>query len=253
MFALAPEHDPVSLAEHYRQRKRIQIREFLTADAARQAHRMLAEQTPWGLCFNQGERVAALREKDVAGLSRDQQAEIGRMIASGARDGYQFVYRYFPLFTDYFDSAQPGMPLFGLFEFINSAPMLDFVRRLTGHQDIVWADAQATRFIGGDFLMRHTDEVSATRRRAAYVLNFTPDWRPDWGGYLQFFDDKFDVEEGYRPLFNAINIFSVPQDHSVGAVSNFAPMPRLSVTGWFRADRPPHPIGDRTAFVAAGG
>ena len=250
MFALAPHHDLESLAERYQLRRRIQIRDFLTEDAALEIHQLLANETPWGLCFNQGERVAALRAADLAGLSGDEKAQIGQMVASGARDGYQFIYQHFPLFSDYFDPAQPAMPLFRAFEFINSAPFLDFVRGLTGHDDLVWADAQATCYRAGDFLMRHTDEVPKTRRRAAYVLNFTPDWRPDWGGYLQFFDDKFDIEQGFRPLFNAMNIFSVPQDHSVGAVSNFAPIPRLSLTGWFRADQPPRPIGDRAAFGA---
>jgi SM-20-related protein len=245
MFAIAPGHDLRSLATRYAARGRVQLRDFLEDDSSLRIEAVLKEQTPWGLCFNQGERVAGLRAADVAGLSGEKWRQITSTVAVGARDGFQFFYRYFPLFTDYFDAASPPVPLFGLFEFINSAPFLELVRHVTGHRDIVWADAHATCFEAGHFLMRHNDEMPGAHRRAAYVLNFTRDWRPDWGGYLQFFDSEGDVERAFKPLFNAINLFEVPRDHSVEAVSPFAGAARLSVTGWFRADQPPGPIGKR--------
>lgn len=243
MFALATDIDLDAPAARYRELGRAQLRDFLTVDSADAAEKLLKEQTPWGLCFNQGERVAGLREQDVAGLSREKWQQITSVVAAGARDGFQFFYRYFPLFTDYFDASRPRLPLFGLFEFINSAPFVDAVRKVTGHRDIVWADAHATCFEPGHFLMRHNDEMPNAHRRAAYVLNLTREWRPDWGGYLQFFDENGDVEAAFKPRFNVLNLFSVPQDHSVEAVSPFAGATRLSVTGWFRADQPPGPIG----------
>lgn len=245
MLAIAPDHDPASLAAAYRERGRLQIRSFLADESARDIEGLLKDETPWGLCFNQGDNVAGLRAADVAGLTREKRGQITQAVAAGAREGFQFFYRYYPLFTDYFDASRPHVPLFRVFEFINSAPFIGFMRDVTGHQDIQWADAHATCFEPGQFLMRHNDEMPGTHRRAAYVLNFTRDWSPDWGGYLQFFDEAGDVERAFRPLFNAINLFEVPRDHSVEAVSPFARERRLSVTGWLRADRPPGPIGGR--------
>ena len=72
------------------------------------------------------------------------------------------------------------------YEFINSPRFLEFVRRLTGLDDIRWADGHATLYRAGHFLKFHTDEKPADKRRAAYVLNFTKDWGRDWGGLLQF-------------------------------------------------------------------
>ena len=66
-------------------------------------------------------------------------------------------------------------------------------------------------------------------------MNFTAgDWRPEWGGYLQFFDDEGDVVQAFRPRFNSLNLFAVPQPHAVSFVPPFAPLGRYAITGWFR-------------------
>jgi Rps23 Pro-64 3,4-dihydroxylase Tpa1-like proline 4-hydroxylase len=67
------------------------------------------------------------------------------------------------------------------------------------------------------------------------VYGLTHDWQAEWGGLLLFHDAGGDIERGYTPRFNSLNIFSVPQLHSVSYVSRVAPEPRLSVTGWLRA------------------
>jgi Rps23 Pro-64 3,4-dihydroxylase Tpa1-like proline 4-hydroxylase len=75
-------------------------------------------------------------------------------------------------------------------------------------------------------------------RRAAYVLNLTPEWRPDWGGLLQFYDAMGNVSRAFTPGFNVLNIFRVPQPHSVSWVTPLAAAPRYAVTGWLRAAAP---------------
>jgi Rps23 Pro-64 3,4-dihydroxylase Tpa1-like proline 4-hydroxylase len=62
----------------------------------------------------------------------------------------------------------------------------------------------------------------------------TPEWRPDWGGILQFIDARGNIAEGYTPCFNALNIFRVPAVHSVSQVALYGGF-RYSVTGWFHA------------------
>ena len=66
-------------------------------------------------------------------------------------------------------------------------------------------------------------------------MNFcAEEWRPDWGGYLNFYDDEGDVVAGYKPRFNALNLFAVPKKHNVTYVPPFAPVGRFAITGWFR-------------------
>ncbi len=139
-------------------------------------------------------------------------------------------------------AATRGLLLHQLFEFINAPPMLDFIRTVTGMKQIVRADAQATLFAPGDFLTLHNDFDAAKGRLVAYVMGFTKNWRSDYGGMLQFIDDKHNVEQGFLPHFNSLMLFSVPQMHAVTYVPGFAPIGRYSITGWFQ---------DATAVPAA--
>jgi len=72
-------------------------------------------------------------------------------------------------------------------------------------------------------------------RRAAYVLGMTPIWRTEWGGVLLFHDEQQLTIKGLVPRFNCLNLFQVPQLHSVSEVTRSAAYRRYSVTGWLRA------------------
>ena len=239
---LNPALDAQHLASAYRAKHRLQIRDLLTEASAEAVLRAI-EGAPWGLAFNDGSEVVQLDGNALANLSREQAAQMMAGIHERARSEYQFLYAYYPLLTAYFTPGIERMPIFDTFEFINSAPFLQFIRRVTGLDAIRWADGQATMFRAGHFLKCHTDESSSERRLAAYVINMTKVWGRDWGGFLQFFDDHNDIEQAFRPAFNAINIFTIPANHSVSMVASYAPGNRLSITGWFRGDDPPGPIG----------
>ena len=240
-----PALDIPRLASAYARKGRLQVRDAFTQATAEKMLGILERDTPWGIAFNDGARVVQLDAEQLARLGPQDRQRIALGVAEGARAGYQFIYSYYPILEAYFDSRVPHSPLLDLFEWLNGDAFLDFARRLTGLSDIVWADAQATRFSSGQFLKYHTDETPSQRRLAAYVINLTKDWGRDWGGFLQFFDNKYDVEEGLRPIFNAINIFTVPADHSVSVVAPYVQRGRLAITGWLRGDAPPLPIGDK--------
>ena len=239
MIRLNPAHDVEALGTRFGERRRIQIRDFFLEEDAERVHEVLLNETPWWVAYNDGERVAQIRPEEAARLSPEQVAEITAGIHHRARIQYQFLYQYYPLFSKYFTPGTPWLPIYEIYEWLNSEPGLDFFRRLTGRSDIRWADGHATLYRAGHFLKYHTDEQPDQQRIAAYVLNFTKGWGRDWGGFLQFFNDQYDVEEGLRPVFNALNIFLVPMDHSVSMVASYAPGMRFSVTGWLRGDDPP--------------
>lgn len=243
MLKLNPALDAQKLAPIYATKRRMQIRDLLAEESAELVYTMLAEQTPWWTAFNEGEKVHQLPPDQVRTLSPQQVAQIREGIQERARSQYQFLYEYYPLYSKYFDPAAARLPIHSAYEFINSEPVLAFLRTLTGRPEIRWADCHATLYRAGHFLKYHTDEKPEDRRVAAYVMNFTKGWGRDWGGFLQFWNDRYDVEEAYRPVFNALNIFTVPMDHSVNQVASYAPGLRFSLTGWLRADEPPGPIG----------
>ena len=63
----------------------------------------------------------------------------------------------------------------------------------------------------------------------------TPELDESWGGHLAFYDESGDVLEAYKPAFNALNLFTVPQQHSVQLITPFAGAPRTSYLGWLLA------------------
>jgi SM-20-related protein len=239
MIRLNPAHDAEALANRLVERRRLQIREFFITEDAERVYDALRNQTPWWVALNDGPRVAQIRPEEAAAMSREQVAEIMAGVQRRAQTQYQFLYEYYPLFSRYFTPGTPWLPIYEIYEWINSEAGLEFFRTLLNKPDIRWADGHATLYRAGHFLKYHTDEKPEDKRVAAYVLNFTKGWGRDWGGFLQFFNEDYDVEEALRPLFNALNIFLVPMDHSVSMVSTYAPGLRLSVTGWLRADEPP--------------
>ncbi|HET9145100.1 MAG TPA: 2OG-Fe(II) oxygenase family protein [Sphingomicrobium sp.] len=239
---LNPSLDLTKLASDYGQTRRMQIRNFLTD---RSAHAVLEDlhELPWGLAYNDGPTVHQVSPDRVAAMTDREGSQIMAGIQARARTQYQFLYAFFPTLAAYISPTSPRFRIFEFFEFINSEPVLQFIRRLTGLDEIRWADAQATWYRPGHFLKGHTDEDPSTGRVAAYIMNFSKDWERDWGGFLQFFDSNDNIEQAFKPSFNTLNIFTIPQLHSVSMVSTYVQAERLAVTGWFRNDDPPAPIG----------
>lgn len=237
LFEVNPGLDRGALAERFAREGRIQIRDVLTEQTAREVQKILALHTPWGVAWQAGDDGPnALKADAMARMTPQQNAETGRQLM-GAMQGqdYAFVYGQYPILTAYQEKWDEGSPHDLLIEHINAEPFLELVRDVTGIRSLCKADAQATLYRPGHFLAIHSDSHVAEGWRVAYVLNFTQgEWRPEWGGYLEFYDDEGDVIAGYRPRFNALNMFAVPQKHSVTYVPPFAPVARYAITGWFR-------------------
>lgn len=237
LFELSPALDPDDLARQFARDGRIQIRDFLTDTAARNILRMLQSETPWGLAWRAGmEGPHGLRRQQTAAFSPADWQKLSTAIATAMRGGdYAFVYSQYQILTAALQgwNEHPGLEL--LIEHINDEPLLELVRAVTAMPELRKADAQATLFGPNQFLAMHDDSHVADGWQVAYVMNFcAEDWRPDWGGYLNFYDEDGDVVAGFKPRFNALNMFRVPQRHNVTYVPPFAPVSRFAITGWFR-------------------
>jgi SM-20-related protein len=179
---------------------RVHIRGVLTTESAAQVHRCLKQETDFALTKDGPDR-----------------ALYDAHLLSNAGEAYPDAAHYL--------SAVSG--------FLNSQAFLDMARQITGNRAIAFADAEATRYRPGHFRSRQ-DDANAPGSVAAYALNLTSRWRPDWGGALLFCDRPGHFSGGYLPAFNALNIFAVPQEHMVGLVSPFAGADYYAITGRFR-------------------
>ncbi len=231
---LNPALDRAALAERYRQKNRIQIREALSEGAANDLFDILTRNTEWSLVWREADgHVETKRLPEMAAMPPQQRTQIINAIYARAREQFAFIYQANLMAENYASGRNPGHPLHRVFESLNGPDFIDLIRAVTGIETIVKADAQATLYGPGHFLNTHDDKIAGHKRRVAYVLNMTQNWNPDWGGLLQFYDDDGGVEDAFVPRFNTLSLFTVPQSHAVSYLPPFAPARRLAITGWF--------------------
>lgn len=233
---LAERNDVEDLSAYFAEHRRIQIPGLLTDQTADTIYQALSTQPQWNIVWNDHGKHVDMDYDGVMQLPKAQLTELREKVLSQAAHQFQYLYANIPLYDIYRDKLLPGHFFNSIFEFINSKPVLDMFRAVTGFEQIRFADAQITRYSAGHFLTEHSDEVIGKGRLAAYVLNLTPIWRPDWGGALMFPNTEGGFSECLFPTFNALNIFAVPQKHLVSMVSSFATEHRYSITGWLRTN-----------------
>jgi Rps23 Pro-64 3,4-dihydroxylase Tpa1-like proline 4-hydroxylase len=237
LLDINPALDRRALSRRFAADKRVQIRDVLTEETAANIHRILSRNTPWGLAWQAGKdgphnvpepKLRQFGPQDAAQMQH-------KLVAAMSGRDYGFAYGQYPMVLAYLEQWNAGGPHDALLELINDAPFLNLVREVTGLAELAKADAQATLYGPGQFLAAHDDSHVAEGWRVAYVLNMCAgDWRPEWGGYLLFYDEEGDVVTGFKPRFNTLNLFLVPQRHAVTFVPPFAPIGRYAITGWFR-------------------
>ena len=238
-FTLNPALDVDDLARTFERDGAIQICDFLLPGLAEALSRELSESGEWRRVINGGERVFEIPVANYAALPPDEIRTLDATIMASAAHGFQFRYETVRVPDEEDARLSSGSLLDAVAEALGREPILDVLRRIGGDSDIVFADAQATRFQPGDFLTSHDDNVAGKNRRFAYVLSLSEGWRAEWGGLLHFTDEAgATVSRSIVPRFNALSLFRVPQRHHVGCVAPYAPKARVSITGWLRTVRP---------------
>jgi SM-20-related protein len=237
-FSLNPDLDADRLRAEYEAQGHVQLMPFIGEEQADALAAELAAEERWLEIINSGEKLFELDRAAQASLSPERRMRLEAAIALAAR--HEFQHRYEAIRVDDDPKVRRKHPtLLNQFAlFLSSRPVVELMRTVTGAADIAFADAQATAYRPGDFLTSHDDLVAGKGRRAAYVFGLTEGWRADWGGLLMFHDRDDDVRRALLPRFNCLNLFAVPQPHSVSLVAPWAGHVRLSVTGWLRNARP---------------
>ena len=202
---------------------------------AQALHGYMRDTKDWGRTFNEGQKLWNIDPDKMAAFAASETSrKVHRAMMQSARNGFQYVYDAVRVSDEAAERQERGWLVDHLLDALNGAEWLAVFRQVTGDAEVAFVDGQATRYLPGQFLTGHDDDVEGKNRIAAYVLGLTPRWRTEWGGLLQFHDADGDVTRGLAPKFNVINMFTVPRLHSVSPVSEFAGAPRLSFTGWVR-------------------
>ena len=233
-FRLNPGLDLAGLAESYSANGRVRIHDLLAEDGLEEFYDNLESRDDWWHLMNTPGGIVELDRATRNGMDAARRDALEAEVQAGARSGFQYRYEGLRV-PDRGDPAGAADPLTAFADLMSSAPMLEMLRQVTGCTELAFTDGQATAYGPGDFLTCHDDDVPGKNRLAAYVFGMTPAWRAEWGGLLLFHDADGSRVTGHVPRFNALDLFAVPQVHSVSLVTPAAPRRRYAVTGWLRS------------------
>jgi Rps23 Pro-64 3,4-dihydroxylase Tpa1-like proline 4-hydroxylase len=224
--------NPKSLKKRFSVDDRLKIDNFLESEVAASVKAEIQE-APFELVYVIDDKIKTTSKQKMDAMSVDDKKRINQQIVSDAAKGKGFLYGSCHLGAG--RPAEIGEKMVALFECLQSEETLSLIRTITGDQSIRSVSGHYTRYLPGHYLTRHRDVVESEQRRFAYVLSFTEDWHPDWGGLLQYYEEDGTPRDAWAPKFNTLTLFDVRHIHSVTYVTPFAQSPRLSLTGWFRA------------------
>jgi len=231
-----PDLDRDAIRAEFQQRGRVRIDNALVPEVAERLRSCLLREVPWGLAYlGRDGKGVTLRQEEMRAMDPAARRELNQWIQTSAKTQYQFAYETYMIVTAYKEGRDPHLPLHRFLEYLNSVPGNRFFSDVSGLDNLIKADAQATRYLPGHFLKTHDDSGSTRAREVAYVIGLSRNWQNEWGGLLHFLDGDDAVEDVLSPEFNTISLFRVPQRHFVSQVAAFAGEPRISITGWARS------------------
>jgi Rps23 Pro-64 3,4-dihydroxylase Tpa1-like proline 4-hydroxylase len=118
---------------------------------------------------------------------------------------------------------------------MSSKVFIDFLNSITNLGLTKLNTLFVSKYTSNCFLSTHND---AGNGRIAFVLHLTKDWKPQYGGNLNFLnEERTKIIETFTSQFNTLMIFEVPEEGVPHFVSNVAPnvnIPRISITGWYK-------------------
>lgn len=234
-LSLNPALDVQAIAADYAARGRIRIPSFMAEEGLRALHGQLVSRDDWKQLFIGATGITEFDRAARAALDAEQRERIEREVHERACLGFQYRYEGLRIPTAAESSAADDA-LAAFAAFMAARATLDILEAVIGQGDLGFSDGQATAYGPGDFLTCHDDAAPGRNRVAAFVLGMTPQWRPEWGGLLLFHSDDDASVTGHVPRFNTLDLFTVPQRHSVSYVSPSAPGRRLALTGWLRTN-----------------
>ena len=233
---LNPNLDKQKLAREFAVDGRIRIDDILDPELAERIRDICLKSVPFEyLSYVDGENIVIPAES-LANLDPAEAQALQSKVVTAASEGIGFFYCGYMMGRAQQDPEDDDMRLLhSMFDLVNSEEMLSLISEITGRSDLLSAEAQFTRYMSGQFLTRHSDDLANDTRRLAYVMAFSKNWHPDWGGLLQFYENDGTPRDMWMPKFNSMTVFEVQHVHSVSYVTPFAAEQRLSLTGWFRS------------------
>lgn len=245
LFRLNAELDRAELSAAFRQKVWLHVENVLSPTSALALYNHVSQEVRWRSFLVAEERMLAT-PSDLGGSDPvDVEKELSDCAYAGAAKGFACLYDANRLFAEDIpegadiEEAFETPVLVHLSQFVNSELFLEFMRAVTGVSEIGRAAIQAKRFRPGHFEMFHDATFSADKsgtRIVGFSINLTPEWRPEWGGLLEFRRNDQGSIEACVPTFNSLDVYGFPVGHWISCVAPFAGGVRLEISGRLYAE-----------------
>ncbi len=222
---------------------RVLIRDVLESSSAQQLTQTLLSGLDWELTTRFQGQTRNVAHAQLHQMSAAQREQLRNAILRGAKQDFQFEFLEYSLRDANLEALGQQHILAQLLSILRGDIGKALFCKLLGLKDIAHITAFVSRYEQGHFLMPHTDHVKGEQREAAFVLNLSPRWKPEWGGLLQFIGPHGEVTETFVPQHNTLSLFKVPQAHMVSFITPLAESPRLAVAGWIYSALPQSTAG----------
>lgn len=222
--------------EHYREQYlkdgRLQIPNFFIKESAEYLLSLIVKNKIWYFAYNNRANYYESTLEEVKALPEATYNKFMKNIESRASTGFQYAFNQYHISQAIECGENIDNEIHRIDEFFNGDHFLTFIRNLTTDIKIIKSDTYISSYQKRHFLTSHDDKHQKHDRSAAFTLGMNKNWDKNWGGYLAFYDELDNVKEAFKPSFNTLNIFSVPQEHAVQQVTSFAQQDRISYLGW---------------------
>ena len=227
-FNINPEFDVAGCTSEYAQQNKARLKDFLPEDQAIKLTEAVHNKGNYEQAFFLDNEYRQSTYEQLQALSAEERQELMKQVYEQGARGVGFWYG-----REAISDASDEL-IQAYLSWVNSDSVIETIKQITGIDTIKSASAQVTRFLPGDFLTRHQDDVGTEKRRVAYSICLSPAWHPDWGGLLQFYEKDGTPTDTWAPEFNSISLFDVTNVHAVTSMAAFAPSPRYAISGWFK-------------------
>jgi Rps23 Pro-64 3,4-dihydroxylase Tpa1-like proline 4-hydroxylase len=218
--------------DSYKKNGWVSIPNFLTPDLAESLHDRLKSEQSWEIATIREERPFVVSLQEFHQQSFNFKNDFMSEILNYARNNdFQYFYEFIRLL------GADSRTIEGYDDIKNLLGKDSYQKtmcELTSLDKCTQMDAQLTKYSPGCFLKQHCDTRigDGEVRHAALIISLTKNWRSDFGGLLHVQNDKGEIVKTLTPEFNTLNILSIPFDHFVSQVANYANRIRFSLIGW---------------------
>lgn len=221
--------DLKALAAKFKKAGRVRVKDALDGKSADNLSDTIEKMAIWRSTFLQGDTERQISGKDTRSMTDRRQRDMLEKIYLQARDGYQYMRYECP--TDVIPDAKDPKALTDADSFFKSDGFRDVLRKIAGAKDGEIENVHARWLQREQFMTDSALATSLPDCKLWFSLDVARNWRPHWGGQLNFIDDNDEIEEVWSPVFNSLSLYAGGTRHAISYVTPFHNAFCLSICG----------------------